>query len=98
MVTQLGMEFANIYHLVDLSTNLGYLNKQDAKLKPFEGVGVSEIQTAGTFKDGRLHHWAWVEGKDNPADWAMKLRPVAELLGSGRRGHSSSPRRSRTGL
>ena len=34
LVTQLGMNFANVYHLVDSSTVLGYLHKQDAKLKP----------------------------------------------------------------
>ena len=35
-VTQLGMELANIYHLVDSSTVLGCLHKQDVKLKSLE--------------------------------------------------------------
>ena len=38
VVGQTGMEFANIYHLVDSSTVLGYIHKPDSKLKPFEGV------------------------------------------------------------
>ena len=41
LVGQLDTEFANVYHLVDLSTVLGYLHKEDAKLKPYEGVRVS---------------------------------------------------------
>ena len=34
----LNLKFANLYHLVDLSTMLGYLHKQDANLQPYEGV------------------------------------------------------------
>ena len=51
------MRFSNIYHLVDLSTVLGYLQKEDAKLKPYKGVPVSEIQTAREFVDGHLKNW-----------------------------------------
>ena len=47
-------DFGNVYHMVDSSTVLGYIHKPDAKLKPFEGIRVSEIQTAGNFEDGRL--------------------------------------------
>ena len=46
--------FRKIYHLVDASTVLGYLHKEDGRLMPFEGIRVSEIQSAGTFIDGRL--------------------------------------------
>ena len=80
---QLDMEFNNIYHLVDSSTILGYVHKQDSKLKPFEGVRVSEIQTSGNFVQGRLENWSWVEGELNPADWATKPRMVSDLSTDG---------------
>ena len=79
IVGELDLDFANIYHLVDSSTVLGYLHKPDAKLKPFEGIRVSEVQTSGEFIDGRLKNWSWVESNDNPADWATKPRTVSEL-------------------
>ena len=47
-MTQLVMDFANVFQLVDTSTVIGYLHKQDAKLKPIQGIQVSEIQTAGS--------------------------------------------------
>ena len=50
----LNLRFANIYHFIDLSTVLYYLHKEDEKLKLYEGVCVSEIQTAGEFVDGHL--------------------------------------------
>ena len=50
----LNLRFANIYHLVDSSTVLGYLHKEDVKLKPYKGVCVSEIQMAGEFVGGQL--------------------------------------------
>ena len=34
LVMHLGMNFDNVYHLVDSSTVLGYLHKQDSKFKP----------------------------------------------------------------
>ena len=52
LVEQLDVEFSRVYHLLDSSTVLGYVHKEDAKLKPYEGVRVSEIQTTGVFKDG----------------------------------------------
>ena len=76
-------DFQNVYHLVDSSTVLGYLHKQDSKLKPFEGIRVSEIQAAGEFIHGRLHNWSWVEGEINPADWATKPRKVGDLAHEG---------------
>ena len=79
----LDLEFENIYHLVDSSTVLGYLHKQDTRLKPFEGVRVSEIQAAGQVIQGRLHNWSWVDGLNNPADWATKPRLVSELKEGG---------------
>ena len=56
VMSSLKLEFENVYHIVDSSTVLGYVHKPDAKLKPFEGIRVSEIQTAGVFTDGRLHN------------------------------------------
>ena len=61
-------KFGKVIHLVDSSTILRYLHKEDQKLKPFEGVQVAEIQAAGEFKDGLLQDWAWIEGAINPAD------------------------------
>ena len=83
VVEQVDLEFERIYHLVDSSTVLGYLHKQDSKLKPFEGVRVSEVQTSGTFTDGRLDNWGWIEGQLNPADWATKPRSVSDLVKGG---------------
>ena len=79
IVGEIDLDFQNIYHLVDSSTILGYMHKQDSKLKPFEGIRVSEVQTSGQFVDGRLKNWAWVEGRDNPADWSTKPRAASEL-------------------
>ena len=79
----LDLEFERVHHLVDSSTVLGYVHKPDAKLKPFEGVRVSEIQTAGKFVDGRLNDWAWIDTENNPADWATKPRSVADLKSGG---------------
>ena len=36
-------KFKKVYHLVDSSTVLGYVHKEDAKHKPWEGVRVAEI-------------------------------------------------------
>ena len=81
--SHLDHKFGNVYHLVDSSTVLGYLHKQDAKLKPFEGIRVSEVQAAGTFVEGRLLNWSWVESGNNPADYTTKPRKVAELTSGG---------------
>ena len=83
LVTEMDVEFDKVYHLVDSSTVLGYLHKLDSKLKPYEGIRVSEIQTSGIFQDGRLQGWSWVEGDQNPADWATKPRSVLELHADG---------------
>ena len=83
MLGTLDMEFQTVYHFVDSSTVLGYLHKMDSKLKPFEGVRVAEIQTSGKFVDGRLEGWNWVDGENNPADWATKPRKVADLRHDG---------------
>ena len=77
------IKFENTYHIVDSSTVLGYLHKADAKLKPFEGVRVAEVQTAGRFIDGWLENWYWVDGELNPADWATKPRVVSDLAADG---------------
>ena len=79
LVMQMVTKFSKIYHLVDSSTVVGYLHKSDSKLKPFEGIRVSEVQTSGTFVDGRLQDWYWVEGGLNPADLCTKPRCVSEL-------------------
>ena len=79
-MTHLEMDSSNVYNLVDSSTVLGYLQKQNAKLKPFKGVQVSEIQTAGTFKEVILFRWACFEGENNPADLVTKPRPVCDLV------------------
>ena len=65
-------KLGRVIHLVDSSTVLCYLHKEDQKLKPFEGVRVAEIQAAGKFKDNLLQDWAWIDGVNNPADWVTK--------------------------
>ena len=83
VVSHVNLEFEEIFHLVDSSTILGYLHKEDSRLKAFEGVRVSEVQTAGKFVNGRLLNWSWVESKDNPSDWTTKPRNVKELCTEG---------------
>ena len=73
------LEFENVFHMVDSNTVLGYIHKPDSKLKPFEGIRVSEIQTSGTFEKGRLRDWSWIDGISNPADWATKPRVASEI-------------------
>ena len=70
-------------HLVDSSTVLGYLHKDDAKLKPWEGICMAEIQATGEFENERLKDWAWIEGENNPADWITKPRTVKDLKPGG---------------
>ena len=67
-------KFGRIIHLVDSSTVLCYLHKEDQKLKPFEGVRVVEIQAARKVENGILQEWAWIDGENNPADWVIKPR------------------------
>ena len=81
--SSLKLDFGNVYHMVDSSTVLGYIHKADAMLKPFEGVRVSEIQSAGKFIEGRLYNWSWIKGDKNPANWATKPRSVGELCAGG---------------
>ena len=81
--SDLDLDFGNVYHLVDSSTVLGYLHKSDAKLKPYEGVRVSEVQAAGKFVNNRLQNWSWIEGPLNPADWATKPRQISDLCENG---------------
>ena len=83
METAVNKKFGKVIHLVDSSTVLCYLHKEDQKLKPYEGIHVAEIQAAGKFENGLLQNWAWVEGKNNPADWVTKPRSVKELSSDG---------------
>ena len=80
LVKETCLEFSCVYHLVDSSTVLGYLQKECGNFRPFEGIRIAEIQSTNKYKDGRLFGWAWVAGKDNPADWCTKPRPVRDLL------------------
>ena len=52
LVMHMDVRFQKVYHLVDSSTVLGYIHKSDSKLKPYEGIRVSEIQNSGTFVNG----------------------------------------------
>ena len=58
VISEVDLTFGNIFHLVDSSTVLGYLHKEDSRLKPFEGVRVSEVQASGRFVNGRLDNWS----------------------------------------
>ena len=64
---------------MDSSTILGYLHKEDSRLKPYEGVRVSEVQASGRFVNGRLENWSWIESEANPSDWTTKPRKVNDL-------------------
>ena len=87
------LNFSTVYQFVDSSTVLGYLHKESGVYKPFEGVRVSEVQSTNVFEDvlntttnkttTRLKNWAWVAGKDNPADMCTKPRPVQALKPGG---------------
>ena len=78
-MAEVDLEFKNVFHMVDSSTVLGYLHKANSKLKPFEGIRVSEVQTSGKFEDGKLKNWSWVDGTVNQANLATMLRSVSEL-------------------
>ena len=68
--------FAVTWHLVDSSTVLGYLHKDNGSFRPYEGVRVSEIQSNSIYEDGVLQNWAWISGPENPADLTTKpVRP-----------------------
>ena len=73
------LKFGTVYQFVDSSTVLGYLHKECGVFKPYEGIRVSEIQSTNTFNEDRLKGWAWVAGKDNPADLCTKPRPIKDL-------------------
>ena len=49
-------EVEKVVHLVDSSTVLGYLHKQGARLKTFEGIRMAEVQEAGKFVNRRLEN------------------------------------------
>ena len=75
------MEFDSIFHFVDSSTVLAYVHRDCGRFKQYEGIRVVEIQSSNVFKEGKLEGWAWVSGKDNPADWCTKPRSVKEMKG-----------------
>ena len=79
LVKDTNLEFAKIYHLVDSSTVLGYLQKESGNFKPYEGVRIAEIQSSNVLVDGKLTGWAWVSTEVNPADWCTKPREVKDL-------------------
>ena len=55
----LNLKFAHVFHLMDSSTSLGYLHKEDTNLKPYDRVRVTKIQTVGEFEGGclKIGHW-----------------------------------------
>jgi len=57
--------FERILHIVDSETVLNMLNKVSTRFKLYEGVRIGEIQGAC---GGDMSNWAWVSGKNNPAD------------------------------
>ena len=73
------LKFKKVYHLVDSSTVLGYVQKESGHLRPCEGVRVAEIQSSCTVVDGRPAGVAWVSTDLNPADWCTKPRKVEDL-------------------
>jgi hypothetical protein len=73
-------QFSEVYHLVDSSTVLGYVQKESGNFPPYEGIRVAEIQSSNVLEDGKLKNFAWVAGDDNPADWTTKPRSVKDLI------------------
>ena len=71
-----------VYHLLDSSAVLGYINKDCGKFKPYEGVRIAEIQSSNEISEGRLKGWAWVSGENNPSDWCTKPKTVKDLKAS----------------
>ena len=71
--------FEKVYHLVDSSTVLGYVNKECGAFHPFEGRHVAEIQLSNPFVNGKLLRWTWVSGALNPTDWCTKPRSVEKV-------------------
>lgn len=72
LLERLKLPFGKVLHLVDSSTVLGYLNKDNGSFKPYEGVRISEIQSNSRYVDGNLQDWAWISGGENPADLCTK--------------------------
>ena len=72
-------KFEKVYHLVDSSTVLGYVNKECGVFHPYEGIRIAEVQSSNTFVDGKLEGWAWVSGDLNPADWCTKPRSAEKV-------------------
>ena len=83
LIKDTNLEFSKIYHLVDSSTVLGYLQKESGNLKMFEGVRVAEVQSSNMLANGTLPNWNWVPTEDNPADWCTKPRQVKDLVAGG---------------
>ena len=80
ILKETNLEFSKVYQFVDSSTVLGYVQKEYGVFRPYEGIRIAEIQSLNVFENGKLKGWAWVAGKDNPADWATKPRQVEDLL------------------
>ena len=72
-------EFEKMYHFVDSSTVLGYIQKENGVWEQFEAVRVAEIQSTNEFEGDKLKNFGWVAGVNNPSDWATKPRRVDEL-------------------
>ena len=80
LLNNTNFKFEKVYHLVDSSTVLGYINKEYGVFHPYVGIRVAEIQTSNTFVDGKLENWAWVKGELNPADWCTKPRSADKVI------------------
>ena len=72
IVEKMKLNFEKIIHLMDSSTILGYLHKDNGSFKPYEGVRISEIQSSSQYINGRLQNWAWISGPQNVADLTTK--------------------------
>ena len=76
------LKFGKVFHLVDSSTILSYLQTECGRFLVFEGIRIAEIQSTNVMVDGKLLGWAWLPGDLNPADWCTKTRKVEELSSS----------------
>ena len=54
------LKFGKVFHFVDSSTVLGYIQKESGHFKPYEGVRVAEVQSSAELEDGSQTQFAWV--------------------------------------
>ena len=83
LIKETNLQFSQIFHFVDSSTVLGYVQKEYGSFKPYEGIRIAEVQSSSEFVGDKLKGFAWVAGDDNPADLCTKPRCIEDLQEGG---------------